>query len=247
MEARKELTFGRNIEPPTPEDTFNETPAVRLAVKEYVSKNAVADLRVELPACLAPLISVGAGVGREASSSLENEIEALGVRAEIILPETAKEYAIQVLKHLKLKEHVAQNWIHEPPFYLIVGVAICKGLKRKTTVSEDHSLSAHANASVEPLGTAGSASIGAGREAGAEVEVEVEEECAFAYRVREFEYSKRAVKIKRSRDHKGGAMFGNDGGGQQVMQNNYDVKLTFAGFKEDEENLGPNRLVAPPT
>ncbi|KAI1108029.1 hypothetical protein F5Y14DRAFT_457500 [Nemania sp. NC0429] len=70
----------KKIELLTPEDTFNETPAVRLAVKEHVSKNTIADLSAGLPACLAPLISVGAGVDGEASSLLENEIEALGVK-----------------------------------------------------------------------------------------------------------------------------------------------------------------------
>ncbi|KAI1110442.1 hypothetical protein F5Y14DRAFT_454977 [Nemania sp. NC0429] len=180
---------------------------------------------------------------------MPTKIRSPDVRAEIILPETAKEYANAVLSHPKLKEHVAQNWLHAPPFYLIVGVAICKSLHRGTAVSEARSLSLHANASVEPLGVEGSAGIGSGREAGAEVELETEEECAFAYRVREFRYSKRAVKIKRSRDYTVGAMVSMDGGAggqQQAMQSKYDVELTFAGFEKDDETLGPDRLVVPP-
>ncbi len=122
------------ISPELPKNTFDETLAVRLVLKDYVSKNSGAELSVGLLLWLAPLVLVDAEAKVDASRSLENYIEALGVKGKIILLDTAREYVKQALGLQKL-DHVAKNWVHAPLFYLIVGLATCKSLRRTTVES----------------------------------------------------------------------------------------------------------------
>lgn len=229
-----ESTLNRQqvIMAPFPEDkTLDQTEAARMFMRSELSKSTGGKLKALLP--VSPVASAGGGLSAEASSRLENTIEASHVRAVALMPDVAAEFVDEALQLPKVIEHVRRGFFAEP-LYMIVGVATCRKLRMGSASGKGRSGALDLNASVAVAGVEGG--LGGSREktASAEFEVEINEERDFAYRVREFQYSRRKKRIKKAVNVTEGAMFGND---QHPDAQDVEEVPVFEYFESEDEDL----------
>lgn len=224
---------------PFPEGkTIDQTQAARSFVRSEFSKKTGGRLKALLPC--SPVASAGGGLAMDVSSSVESTIEASRVRAVAMMPDVAGEFVDEALQLPRVVEHLRKGFFAEP-LYMIVGVATCKKLFLGSTSSRGGSGSLDLDASVSVAGVEAGVGASRDRKASTEFAVEIDDECDFAYRVREFQYSRRKKRIKKSVDVTEGAMFGNDaddGSGSGVAQYVEEEEVpVFEHFESEDEDL----------
>lgn len=226
------LNHANGIEAFPPEKIEDQTGAVRLFVRSELSKAHGGRIKALLP--FSPIASAGGGVGANSSRSVDATVEASGVRAVAVLPQTAQDYLERALQAPRVIEYVRKGVFSEP-LYMIVGVATCKGLYVGDASSKARSASVDLDASLTVGGV--EAGIGVSREksSSADTEREVVEECDFAYRVREFQYSRRKKRIKKSANVTDGAMFGTD---NPEKDGSFEEVPVFEYFESEDEDVG---------
>lgn len=235
------LNYGSDFEPVPPEKREDQTEAMRRVITSELTRNSGGRLKAVLP--VNPAVSAGGGVEGASSSSLTTTIEALGVHAEIIVPDTAKEYINKALSLPKVVEYVRQG-LFSKSLYLIVGVASCKKLTMNDTSSRETKLSADVDINVSLAGVETGAGVSNGKGASAASGLDVEGACDFAYRIREFTYSKWSRRITGKDDFVDGAMFSKDStNGKPVLTNAerqelFDEIPVFDDFESEDEDLG---------
>lgn len=222
------LNYSDGIEAFPPEKIEDQTGAVRLFVRSELSKKHGGRVKALLP--FSPVASAGGEVGATSSRSVDATVEASGVRAVAVLPHTAQDYIERALQVPRVVEYV-RNGVFSEPLYMIVGVASCKGLYVGDASSKARSGAIDLDAGLTVGGVG--AGIGVSREKGssADTEMEVSEECDFAYRVREFQYSRRKKRIKKSANVTEGAMFGNDAPGEETS---FEEVPVFEYFESED-------------
>ncbi|OTA69996.1 hypothetical protein K449DRAFT_380026 [Hypoxylon sp. EC38] len=214
------------------------SPIMRRIITSELTKDFGGRLSALLPTL--PWVSAGGALEGNRSSNVQAMIESQNIRAQIISPDTAKEYMNRALLNPRVVEFV-KECLFTKPLYLIVGVATCS----KLTAGEIRSgnRNASAEAAVNAMGAQVSGSILAASQGSVGGEFEVDQECDFAYRVREFQYSRRRKVFKKSSDVTEGAMFGlddedtgakMDDGGEDVPQ--------FEYFEDEDENVESDGL-----
>lgn len=225
------LNHASGIEAFPPERVEDQTGAVRLFMRSELSKTHGGRIKALLP--FSPIASAGGGVGATSSRSVDATVEASGVRAVAVLPQTAQEYLERALQAPRVVEYVRKG-LFSDPLYMIVGVATCKGLYVGDASSKAMSVSLDLDASLTAGGI--EAGIGGSREKNslADTEREVVEECDFAYRVREFQYSRRKKRIKKSANVTEGAMFGND---NPEEDSPFEEVPVFEYFESEDEDV----------
>lgn len=233
------LNYSQLMERPFPEArTIDQTQAARSFVRSEFSKNTGGRLKALLP--YSPVASAGGSLTAEVSSSMESTIETSRVRAVAMMPDVAGEFVDEALGLPRVVEHVRKGFFAEP-LYMIVGVATCRNLYLGSTSSKGRSGSLDLDASLSVAGVEAGVGASRARNASAELAVEIDEECDFAYRVREFQYSRRRKRIKKSADVTEGAMFGNDAdaGSSGVAQSieEAEEEPVFEYFESEDEDL----------
>ncbi|KAJ8121403.1 hypothetical protein ONZ43_g2132 [Nemania bipapillata] len=236
------LNYSSGIEPLGPDQLMDQTQAVRRTVSSELSSNATSRLKAMIP--VNPFISAGAGTEGERTRQLEATMDALGVRALAIMPDTAKEYIDRALATPRVAQYVKEGlWARS--LYMIVGTATCRKLVLEDTQSRVKRISADLDIGVGILAPSVEAGVGGskGQESSTSSGVEVQEECDFAYRVREFQYSRRKRGFKNTRDWVQGAMFTNDpttnlapltsAEAEELM----DEIPEFCGFEDEDEDI----------
>ncbi|KAG8157226.1 hypothetical protein KVR01_012934 [Diaporthe batatas] len=228
------LNYASGIDAFPPDKIEDQTPAVRLFMRSELTRTDGARIKALLP--VTPIVSAGGGVDAKSSRSVDATVEASGVRAKAVLPHTAKDYMEKALQAPGVVEYVRRG-IFAEPLYMIVGVATCRRLTVGDSSSRTRSGSVSLDAGLAVGGV--EAGIGVSRERGrsAETEREVTEECDFAYRVREFQYSRRKKRIKKSADVTDGAMFGMDNPGEEGP---FEEVPVFEYFESEDEDVGSN-------
>ncbi|OTA82502.1 hypothetical protein M434DRAFT_84621 [Hypoxylon sp. CO27-5] len=186
-----------------------------------------------------PWVNGGGALEGNRSSNIQAMIESQNIRAQIISPDTAKEYMDRALLNPRVAEFV-KECLFTKPLYLIVGVATCS----KLTAGEIRSgnRNASAEAAVNAMGAQVSGSILAASQGSVGGEFEVDQECDFAYRVREFQYSRRRKVFKKSSDVTEGAMFGLDEDTCAKMDDEGEDVPQFEYFEDEDENLESDGL-----
>lgn len=225
------LNCPSGIEAFPPEKIEDQTGAVRLFMRSELSKSHGGRIKALLP--FSPIASAGGGVGATSSRSADATVEASGVRAVAVLPHNAQDYIERALQAPRVVEYVRKG-VFSDPLYMIVGVATCKRLYMGDSSSKTRSGSVDLDASLSVAGV--EAGIGVSREKGsaADSEREVTEECDFAYRVREFQYSRRKRRIKKSANVTEGAMFGNDNPAEEDL---FEEVPVFDFFESEDEDV----------
>lgn len=225
------LNYSSGIEAFPPEKIEDQTGAVRLFVRSELSKTHGGRVKALLP--FSPVVSAGVGVDATSSRSLDAAVEASGVQAVAVLPHTAQDYIERALQIPRVVEYVRKGLFSEP-LYMIVGVASCKGLYVGDASRKARSRGIDLDASLTVGGV--DAGIGVSREkcSSADTEREVIEKCDFAYRVREFQYSRRKKRIKKSANVTEGAMFGNDNSGEEDP---FEEMPVFEYFESEDEDV----------
>lgn len=228
------LNHASGIEAFPPEKIEDQTGAVRLFMRSELSKAHGGRIKALLP--FSPIASAGGGVGANSSRSVDATVEASGVRAVAVLPQTAQDYLERALQSPRVIEYVRKGVFSET-LYMIVGVATCKGLYVGDASTKARSVSVDLDASLTVGGV--EAGMGVSREKGssADTEREVVEECDFAYRVREFQYSRRKKRIKKSANVTDGAMFGNDTPEEDGLFEEVPVVEYFESEDEDVDDV----------
>lgn len=201
------LNHASGIEAFPPGKIEDQTGAARLFMRSELSRTNGGRIKALLP--FSPIASAGGGVSVSSSQTVDATVEASGVRAVAILPQNAQDYLERALQAPRVLEYVRKG-IFSEPLYMIVGVATCQRLTMGDASSRTRSGSVDLDASLTAGGV--EAGIGVSREKGSSADSgrEVIEECDFAYRVREFQYSRRKKRIKKSANVTDGAMFGNN-------------------------------------
>lgn len=225
------LNYPNGIETFPPEKIEDQTSAVRLFVRSELSKTHGGRVKALLP--FSPVASAGGGVNATSSRSVDATVEALGVRAVAVLPHTAQDYIEKALQVPRVVEYVRKGVFSEP-LYMIVGVASCKGLYVGDASSKARSGAVDLDAGLTVGGV--EAGIGVSREKGsvADTEREVIEECDFAYRVREFQYSRRKKRIKKSANVTEGALFGTN---SPREEDPFEEVPVFEYFESEDEDV----------
>lgn len=225
------LNLASGIEAFPPDKIEDQTGAVRLFMRSELTQKHGGRIKALLP--FSPIASAGGGVGANFSRSADATVEASGVRAVAVFPEAAKDYVERALQAPKVIDYVRKG-IFSEPLYLIVGVATCKGLYVGDGSSKIRSGSVDLDASLTAGGI--EAGIGFSREKGssADSERDVAEECDFAYRVREFQYSRRRKRIKKSANVTEGAMFGTDNPKEEDL---FEEVPVFEYFESEDEDV----------
>lgn len=225
------LNYENGIESFPPERVEDQTGAVRLFVRSELSKTHGGRIKALIP--FSPIASAGGGVGATSSGSVDATVEASGVRAVAVLPHTAQDYLEKALQAPRVVEYVRKG-VFSDPLYMIVGVATCKKLIVGDSSSKARSASVDLDASLTVGGI--EAGIGVSREkaSSADTEREVAEECDFAYRVREFQYSRRKKRVKKSANVTEGAMFGND---NPEEEGPFEEVPVFEYFESEDEDV----------
>lgn len=225
------LNHPSGIEGFPPDKIEDQTGAVRLFMRSELSKTHGGRIKALLP--FSPIASAGGGVGATSSRGVDATVEASGVRAVAVLPQTAQEYLERALQAPRVIDYVRKGLFSEP-LYMIVGVATCKGLYVDDASSKTRSGSIDLDASLTVGGV--EAGIGLSREKGssADTEREMAEECDFAYRVREFQYSRRKKRVKKSANVTEGAMFGSDNPEEEGPLEEVPV---FEYFESEDEDV----------
>lgn len=200
------LNYESGIAPFPADKRLDQTQAVRRVVRAELSRHLGGRLKAVLPTAAVPLASAGGGVEAKVAHDAEATVEALDIRAEIVMPGTAKAYVDEALRAPGVLAY-ARGGLFARPLYLIVGVATCRRLVMGDSASRERGFSAEADVSLAPAGIEAGVGASVGREASAGSEVEVQQECAFAYRVREFRYKKWSGGIKMADDVVRGALF----------------------------------------
>lgn len=216
-----------------PEKVEDQTPAVRLFMRSELSKTHGGRIKALLP--FSPIASAGGGVGATSSRSVGATVEASGVRARALvgLPHTAQDYMEEALQAPRVIEYVRKG-VFSDSLYMIVGVATCKKLYVGDASSKTRSGSVDLDASLTVGGVEAGIGVSREKELSAESEREVTEECDFAYRVREFQYSRRKRRIKKSANVTEGAMFGNDGSAEEGP---FEEVPVFDFFESEDEDV----------
>ncbi|KAI0885922.1 uncharacterized protein GGS22DRAFT_162300 [Annulohypoxylon maeteangense] len=124
------LNYGSDFKEIPEEKRENCTPMVQRIIKSELSKDLSGKLSALLPAF--PGISAGGGLEGARSSNAQATFVSQNVRAQIISPDTAKEYMDQALLAPKVLEYV-RKCLFTKPLYLIVGVATCSNLTASET------------------------------------------------------------------------------------------------------------------
>ncbi|KAJ0107239.1 hypothetical protein J7T55_007609 [Diaporthe amygdali] len=225
------LNYGDGIEPFPSRSVEDQTGAVRLFMRSEISTKNGGRLKALLP--FSPIASAGGGLGATSSTSLDASIEASGVRAVAVLPPAAHDYLERALQNPRIVDYVRKG-IFAEPLYMIVGVATCKSLSMGDASSKSRSASIDLDASLTIGGV--EAGVGVSRDKGTseDSEREVLEECDFAYRVREFQYSRRKKRIKKSANVTDGAMFGTDASGEEGP---FEEVPIFEYFESEDEDV----------
>ncbi|KAI0836731.1 hypothetical protein F5Y06DRAFT_273241 [Hypoxylon sp. FL0890] len=224
------LNYGSGIETFPSDKVEDCTPIVRRIITSELTKDVGAKLSALLPAL--PWVHGGGGLQGGRSRNVQAMVESQNIRAQVILPDTAKEYMDRALLNPRVVEYV-KECLFTKPLYLIVGVATCS----KLTASETRSAkrNASAEAAVNAMGAQVSGSVLAASQGSVGGEYEVDGECDFAYRVREFQYSRRRKVFKKSRDVVEGAMFGLDDGDAGVRTDDEGEDVPQFEYLEDED------------
>lgn len=225
------LNHPSGIEPFPAGVVEDQTGAVRLFMRSELSRTHGGRIKALLP--FSPIASAGGGVGAASSRSLDATIEASDVRAVAILPQTAQDYVERALQSSKVIDYVRKG-IFAEPLYMIVGVATCKKLYMGDSASKTRSVSVDLDASLTVGGIEAGTGVSREKEASADSERELVEECDFAYRVREFQYSRRKKRVKKSSNVTEGAMFGTD---HSEQEDSYEEVPVFEYFESEDEDL----------
>lgn len=226
------LNHASGIDAFPPDKIEDQTGAVRLFMRSELTRTNGGRIKALLP--FSPVASAGGGVGATSSRSIDTTIEASGVRAKAVLPQNAQDYMEKALQATRVLEYVRKGVFSES-LYMIVGVATCQRITMGDASSKTSSGSADLDAALTVGGV--EAGIGVSREKGssADSEREVTEECDFAYRVREFQYSRRKKRIKKSANVTDGAMFGND---NPEEEGPFEEVPVFEYFESEDEDIG---------
>lgn len=236
-ELESSLNRRQLIKSPFPKDkTEDQTEDAQRFVRSMQSQSTGARLKAVLP--FSPVASAGGGLSGEVSRSVEDTVEAEGVRAVVIWQDVATDWVNEALQLASVAKHV-QRWAFGVPLFMIVGVATCQRLRMGRARSQGLRGSLEVDGSVGVGGV--EAGVGAWRDKAAAggFEVEIDEERDFAYRVREFQYSRRRKQVKKSADVTAGAMFGNGGGDGNDDDEDGDVvewEPVFEAFESDDED-----------
>lgn len=234
------LNYSSGIAPFPPEHRMDQTYAVQRTMRSEISKNIGGRLRAMLP--VNPFLSAGGGVDANWSTGLEATVDALDIRAEIILHDTASEYVNNALKMPSVAAYVRKG-LFTPQLYMIVGVATCKGLVMGDADKRGGDFSLEADADLPPAGVGAGAGVSRGNQASRGSGVQTQEECDFAYRVREFQYSRSKRAVNKGKDWAAGALFNNDGHGGLLsptsaqMDESDDEIPEFDYFEEEDEDV----------
>lgn len=230
------LNHASGIEAFPPDKIEDQTGAARLFMRSELTKTNGGRIKALLP--FSPIASAGGGVGATSSRSVDATVEASGVRAIAVLQQNAQDYLERALQAPRVLDYVRKGVFSEP-LYMIVGVATCQRLTMGDASSKKRSGSVDLDASLTVGGV--EAGIGVSREKGssAESEREVIEECDFAYRVREFQYSRRKKRIKKSANVTDGAMFGT---GHQEEDGLFEEVPVFEYFESEDEDVDSHEL-----
>ncbi|KAI7785612.1 hypothetical protein LA080_006632 [Diaporthe eres] len=180
------------------------------------------------------IASAGGGLSATSSRSVDATVEASGVRAVAVLSQTAQEYLERALQSPKVIEDVRKGVFSEP-LYMIVGVATCKGLYVGDASTKARSASVDLDASLTAGGVETGIGVSREKSSSADIERKVVEECDFAYRVREFQYSRRKKRIKKSANVTDGAMFGDD---NPEEDGPFEEVPVFEYFESEDEDVG---------
>lgn len=236
------LNYESGIKPFPAQKRLDQTPAVKRVIHTVLSEGHSGRMKV-VPPTLFPAVSAGVGIGMRASEDIEATVEALGIKAEIVMPAAAKEYIDEALLTPKVSSYVRKGMFSRP-LYLIVGVATCKQLVMGDSASREHAFSAEADVSLTAVGLDIGAGASAGKKTAAESGSEVQEECAFAYRVRKFRCSTFRRIIKEGDDDVAeGALFGRDGGNKNIpltseeAEAKYNEVPVLDGFESEDEEV----------
>ncbi|KAI1460749.1 hypothetical protein F4805DRAFT_374883 [Annulohypoxylon moriforme] len=224
------LNYGSGLKEIPEERRENCTPMVQRIIKSELSKDLSGKLSALLPAF--PGFSGGASLEGARSSNAQATFVSQNVRAQIISPDTAKEYMEEALLTPKVLEYV-RKCLFTKPLYLIVGVATCSNLSASQTRSG--SKSASADAEVNAAGAQLTGSFLATNQGSVGNEFVVDGECDFAYRVREFQYSKRRKIFKKSEDVTDGAMFSRDEEDTGIEEDEEAEEVPQFEYLEDED------------
>ncbi|KAI1371032.1 hypothetical protein F4677DRAFT_320792 [Hypoxylon crocopeplum] len=196
------LNYSSGIEAFPPEKREDAATMVRLTLRSELSKDVGGKLGAVLPTL--PFLSAGGSLEASRSRNALATVEALNIRAQIISPDTAKEYMDRALLNPRVVEYV-KGCLFAKPLYLIVGVATCSNFTGSDTRSTARSASGEVE--VDAGGVQATAGVSTGRQGSVGAEYVVKGECDFAYRVREFQYSRRRKVFKKSSDVVDGAMY----------------------------------------
>ncbi|XDG04020.1 hypothetical protein ABKA04_003635 [Annulohypoxylon sp. FPYF3050] len=224
------LNYGSGLEEIPEEKRENCTPMVQRIIKSELSKDLSGKLSALLPAF--PGVGGGVGLGGASSSNAQATFISQNVRAQIISPDTAKEYMEHALLTPKVLEYV-RGCLFTKPLYLIVGVATCSNLTASETRSG--SRNAVADAEVSAMGAQVAGSFLAANQGSVGTEFTVDGECDFAYRVREFQYSRRRKIFKKSGDVTDGAMFSRDSENTDVGEDEGKEVPEFEYLEDEDE------------
>ncbi|GAW11382.1 hypothetical protein ANO14919_007260 [Xylariales sp. No.14919] len=233
------LNYSSGIEPLRPDQVMDQTQAVKRTIRSELSKNAGGRLKAMLP--FNPFVSAGAGIEADRTRHLEATVDALGVRAVSIMPDTAKDYINRALATPRVVQYVKKGlWARS--LYLIVGTATCKNLVVGDTQSRENKASAEVDVGIIASGVEAGVGGSKSQQASISSEMEVQEECDFAYRVREFQYSRRKGLIKSTKDWAEGAMFTNDSASTGPLTSAEAEQLLdeipeFDYFEDDDEDI----------
>jgi hypothetical protein len=230
------LNHEKGIKPFPADKRVDQSEATQLFVKSELSKKSGGRLKALLP--VTPLASAGAGFEATASGSIESTVEALDIRAEIIMPYTATSFVQDALSTPEILSYV-RDGLFAKPLYLIVGVATCKKLFIGDTVAQDREASVQGNASLAGSGIDVEAGVSKARNSSAGAELHINTECDFAYRVRQFSYSKLRKKMVKSVDVTDGALFGDDTSRDSTTDSDmlYEEVAVFEDFDSQDEEF----------
>lgn len=218
------LNYSSGIEPFPGRQRLAQPDVVHLVASAKLSKEVGGRLKSVLP--VSPLVSAGGGAEASQSGSAEGIVEALDVRAEIVMPDAAKDYMDRALLSPRILEYVREG-LFARPLYLIVGVATCRKVVSGDTIVREKKGSLEADIGVTGSGVEAGIGVFGSKTASTGSQMEIQEECDFAYRVREFQYSRLRKRIKKSRDVLEGAMFEKDGQRGSVPLTNSEEEDLF--------------------
>ncbi|KAI1098786.1 hypothetical protein F4804DRAFT_113198 [Jackrogersella minutella] len=226
------LNYGSGIEEIPRHKREDCSTMVRRIIKSELSKDVGGKLSAILPTL--PWINAGGGLESVRSSNAQATVESQNIRAQIISPDTAKEYMDHALLAPRVLEYV-KSCLFAKPLYLIVGVATCSDLSASETRCGSRNASAEATVNAMGAQIAGSAFAASQGSVGGEFVVDGE--CDFAYRVREFQYSRRRKEFKKSSDVTDGAMFGLDGEDRSTEIDDESDEIPQFEYLEDEDEI----------